>query len=111
MACAGAHTLPALLTIEALVRKGAAATQAPKTCSVCALLTTALVFPVAGPSVQASWIPGWTHTPSASHLLALGKSPESLIPLWCGVLQPLNPCIPTVCSLPSPKLQHFWMCL
>lgn len=64
-----------------------------------------LVSPVAGSFLglhtKAGWIPGGCFP------FPLGKSKESLIALCHGVLQPLNPCVATVCSLPQPLVAIF----
>lgn len=73
------------------VHKEDAATQAPKICEVCALLTTQpWPFPLLAPpwaSTIAGWIPG---VPSLFHCLPFQQGKSSLIALCHGVFQPLN---------------------
>lgn len=92
------------ILFPAFAHKEDAATQAPKICEVCALLTTQpwsflLLAPLWAPT-KAGWIPG---VPSPFHCLPLPlpQGKDSLIALCHGVFQPLNPCVATVCSLPQ----------
>lgn len=83
------------------IRRIIAATQIPKTCEVRALLTTALVLPVAGPFLGLHTKAGWI--PVGCLPFPRGKSTDSLTALCHGALWPLNPCSSCVQLTPAPS--------
>ncbi|KAF7460203.1 Hypothetical predicted protein [Marmota monax] len=107
------HELKASLASKAFVLKREAAIHTPKACCICAPLTMTLGFALAGPSCPPQKQAGFQELlfPLSPTPPKVDKGKDTLTTLCHGVPQPLNFCIPTVCSLPQPQLYYFWMCL
>lgn len=96
-------TFPALLASEAFVHKRCCY---PSTKDLLSMCTTDHDFPVVGPSGALQKQTGFQEpiSPLSPPAPSLEEGKDTSIPLYHGVLQPLNPCVATVYSLPLPPV-------